>query len=574
MILITLMSINFLAYAEDMPSSWAKEYTEEVMNQDILLDTFFNGFQKPITRREFAYLGVKLCEFYTGVNSEIGDASFIDSNDEWVLKAKKLGLVGGYPDGSFKPDNPIKRDELAVLFHNIFKATGAKYVKYNGELFEDDDSIASWAKESVYIAKANGIIGGVGGNKFNPSGQATKEQAIIMFSRGQESKTVVKPKLDNLTFEDNFFVDGEYSSETQKLTLSLDDFPFDFYETVALMPANSSAGTEYNKIDGQMVYMLSVGRKNPIDISEISPDYINVNHVIEFNNANNHYKGYTFYDYEGYIIGFMMLHKLNEGTNKLEFCRWNENGLSEEIDEYNRLRQEQLENAQELKDEDVMIVDNINSNMYSIFIEDLETGPYKMTVSSYSGGPLDLIETAIIPFQQWILRNHSVKPVYKWFYLPFVGFNESRIYENTGRGTPYLHYPFTIYSESILTHYMDTTLLDPNNAITEHNNIYYMKLIVENTNKESVDKLINNLEIRINYNNQEISNSNGGTISKQTLNYKGHNVSSIYDYSTEGSDGLIKFERVLGPFKIDDLNLFSYDLINGEEYEIKVLLEN
>lgn len=191
-LLLIALLVSTWTYAEtEEPSSWAVEFINEVSEQNILEKDFFKNYSSNITRQEFAYLGVKLYEHYTKKEATTGDASFTDTQDQWALKAKNVGIVGGYPDGTFKPDKLISRQELAVLFVNTLKAAKADYQPATSTSFADDASIADWAKSSVYIAKANGLVSGVGDNKFNPSGNATKEQSIVMFRNGQTSKQVV-----------------------------------------------------------------------------------------------------------------------------------------------------------------------------------------------------------------------------------------------------------------------------------------------------------------------------------------------------------------------------------------------
>ena len=45
--------------------------------------------------------------------------------------------------------------------------------------FADDKDISDWAKDSVYFMAANGIINGVGNNKFAPKNVTTEEQEPI-----------------------------------------------------------------------------------------------------------------------------------------------------------------------------------------------------------------------------------------------------------------------------------------------------------------------------------------------------------------------------------------------------------
>lgn len=172
--------VNFIEY-DDLPSPWAKNYILNIKNSsDINVDRLLNHYRENITRSDFAFLGVKLYEYYTGHEIMTGERFFKDTRDEWVLKAKKAGIVSGYSDKTYKPNDFIRRDEIAELLIKIFKAADVNYKNASTELFSDDFEIAGWAKESVYIAKANNVMGGIGNNIFDPAGYVTREQSLIM----------------------------------------------------------------------------------------------------------------------------------------------------------------------------------------------------------------------------------------------------------------------------------------------------------------------------------------------------------------------------------------------------------
>lgn len=228
-LVLSLTLIMGSVYSEiDLPSDWALEFVELISEQNILEEAFFNDYGAYVTRGEFAYLGVKLYEYYTGQTAEIGDASFTDTEDEWALKAKNIGFVSGYPAGDFLPEREIKREELAVLFVNLFDMSGISYDQADIQVFTDDQTISSWAREAVYIARENGIVNGVGYNNFDPLGKATKEQSLIMFSQAQTSENLVYTGLDEddthleVEKEPEFIVSksvielGEYTTITAK----------------------------------------------------------------------------------------------------------------------------------------------------------------------------------------------------------------------------------------------------------------------------------------------------------------------------------------------------------------------
>ncbi len=169
------------AYAAAQPSNWAEPYVEAVITEpELEVNRLLDGYQNRITRGEFAYLAVALYNYYTGTTPEAGQARFTDTSDPYVLAAKNAGIVSGYEDGSYRPSSEIRRDELATLFVNLFKASKIKFQPADANRFTDDAVIQSWAKSSVYIAKTNGVVSGVGANNYDPAGTATREEALIM----------------------------------------------------------------------------------------------------------------------------------------------------------------------------------------------------------------------------------------------------------------------------------------------------------------------------------------------------------------------------------------------------------
>lgn len=198
MMLVFVMAFSSFTFAADNPSSWAEGSINSLKALGVLEDSIFSSYSEFTTRADFAYLGVKLYEFYTGKTPETGSVKFNDTDNAWVLKAKHLGIVNGYNDGTFRPDQLIKRDELAALFVNVFKSAGITYLPYSGEKFSDDAQIASWAKEAVYIAKANGIISGVGENRFDAKSNATMQQALLMFKNGIDVDAIKDVSYDTI----------------------------------------------------------------------------------------------------------------------------------------------------------------------------------------------------------------------------------------------------------------------------------------------------------------------------------------------------------------------------------------
>lgn len=108
----------------------------------------------------------------------------------------QMGAIAGYPDNTFKPDNPITRAEFAVVLVKAFGLESA-----TGKVF--DDTASHWAKEYIATAAANGIVTGYSETEFGPDDLITREQMAVMI--------VKAAKLSLLTGEVNFSDAGEIS---------------------------------------------------------------------------------------------------------------------------------------------------------------------------------------------------------------------------------------------------------------------------------------------------------------------------------------------------------------------------
>ncbi|RDV80902.1 S-layer homology domain-containing protein [Ammonifex thiophilus] len=91
---------------------------------------------------------------------------FKDMAGHWaekvVLELAAKGLVAGYPDGTFKPDNPITRAEAAALLVRTLKpapATGQDLLALSRKMTDAQD-IPSWAREVAAVAVREGLVKG------------------------------------------------------------------------------------------------------------------------------------------------------------------------------------------------------------------------------------------------------------------------------------------------------------------------------------------------------------------------------------------------------------------------------
>ena len=128
-----------------------------------------------ITRAEFVAILVKAFQLEPN-----GNKIFADTKGHWAQKvistAAHYGIVSGYGDNRFGPDDYITREQMAVM---IVKA--AKITPAIAELsFADSNSISAWAQESLATAVKNGIINGYLDNTVRPQNNATRAEAVTV----------------------------------------------------------------------------------------------------------------------------------------------------------------------------------------------------------------------------------------------------------------------------------------------------------------------------------------------------------------------------------------------------------
>ena len=122
------------------------------------------------------------------VPAELADcADFTDTagheNEVYIRYLADLGLISGFADGSFGPDNTLTRAEAATLFEisNGYDATSLPTSAPAGCDFTDvaaSDWFAGW----VWQACDDGFMNGVGGGMFDPNNLLTRGQIVTIMN--------------------------------------------------------------------------------------------------------------------------------------------------------------------------------------------------------------------------------------------------------------------------------------------------------------------------------------------------------------------------------------------------------
>ena len=117
-----------------------------------------------------------------GAGAAFSDQSKI-KNTEAVDACTALNIIGGYPDGSFKPEGNITRAEATKMICVALNGGKDPATSTNATpTFSDvrNNANAAWAEGYIESCVAQGIVSGVGGGKFAPAGNVTGVQLAKM----------------------------------------------------------------------------------------------------------------------------------------------------------------------------------------------------------------------------------------------------------------------------------------------------------------------------------------------------------------------------------------------------------
>ena len=193
---------------EIQASDWAKAELEKAEEMGLIPEILDGAdLTADITRAEFAAVAVKVYEALSGTAALPALANpFTDTTDVEILKAYNIGAVNGTSATTYSPNDLLNREQAATMLTRVFKrvtlpgwtlSTDAQFtLPYEKPTpFADDKDISDWAKDSVYFMAANGIINGVGNNKFAPKNVTTEEQANGYANATREQALIIAVRM-------------------------------------------------------------------------------------------------------------------------------------------------------------------------------------------------------------------------------------------------------------------------------------------------------------------------------------------------------------------------------------------
>ncbi|OKP82727.1 hypothetical protein A3844_23850 [Paenibacillus helianthi] len=173
----------------DMSNHWAKDDVELMANKLIIKGMTPDRFDpnRSITRSEFVALVVR----GLGLKEKAQGGEFIDvSSDDWfagsIGAAVEAGLVQGFGDHIFRPNDLITREEMAYISEKAIEYADSSEraaVSLDQLKYTDADSISTWAADSMAQAVNDGLMKGVTDEALAPKQKASRAEAASVIKR-------------------------------------------------------------------------------------------------------------------------------------------------------------------------------------------------------------------------------------------------------------------------------------------------------------------------------------------------------------------------------------------------------
>ncbi|WP_054027391.1 S-layer homology domain-containing protein [Bacillus sp. FJAT-28004] len=178
----TNLSGGKLQFADNnLISIWAYDAVYSVFEAKVMVGVSGTELRfdpkKQMTRAEFATLLINLLE-----EAPAGDAAKVFKDVQpgaWyygaIMRAKEIGIIQGITADSFKPNQAVTRQEMAIMIAKAFKLKGST----ESLPFKDANTIHESARTYVNAVYANGLMQGSNGS-FNPKALVTREMAAVV----------------------------------------------------------------------------------------------------------------------------------------------------------------------------------------------------------------------------------------------------------------------------------------------------------------------------------------------------------------------------------------------------------
>lgn len=167
----------------DIPNTEAGTAIKSLVSRGILAGMGNGKFQGelPVTRTMVAAVLMRIsADKNIHTDSNFTDVKTGDWYSGAVKWAASSGLFVGYPDGSFKPNKLLTRQELAVIIQKFLALHNINMEEVKAWTYDDLDKFPVWSKDSIIAMAKMALVKGQTDTMYNPTSEFTREELAVM----------------------------------------------------------------------------------------------------------------------------------------------------------------------------------------------------------------------------------------------------------------------------------------------------------------------------------------------------------------------------------------------------------
>ena len=241
-LLVTMIPSAFAAnsFTDVRSTDWFSDAVSYVQERGLMSGTSATHFSpnEPTTRAML----VTILYRAAGQPETTGQSSFADvlARDYFanaVAWASENNIVTGYSRTRFGSNDPVSREQIATLLWRYASSPSAG----SAQNFADRNQISDYAADAVNWARANGIVNGRPGNRFDPKANATRaEVATILRNFLSQQSNPDTPETPTTTSSKTLVVYFSASGSTKAVAETIaDELDADIFELVPTQPYSS-----------------------------------------------------------------------------------------------------------------------------------------------------------------------------------------------------------------------------------------------------------------------------------------------------------------------------------------------
>ena len=160
---------------------WSKDAVNDMASRLVIFNTETFEPDKTITRADFAEYIVRALGLYREESKYVNKFSDVSTTGERtlaILIASENGIITGYPDGRFRPDARITREEAMTMYQramNLTKLEGTDDDRYQSYI--DNKQVESWATSYVQGVLSAHVFNGTSPTTISPKSNLTYAEA-------------------------------------------------------------------------------------------------------------------------------------------------------------------------------------------------------------------------------------------------------------------------------------------------------------------------------------------------------------------------------------------------------------